>query len=248
MATPAQPKARGNNPPYISFRTLTGFLQKLKETAVPGRVDSSVLRSFSGSVARQLVLALKYLQLLDSESNTTERLKKLVAAHGTPNWKEELGSLAMEVYQPVIGKLDLESGTHGQLVEAFRNTGADGFVLERAISFFLAAVKEAGITVSPHFTDRQRRPRGSSPRKAAKKKAAVGEDDELDEDDEPEGDEADEGTASQPTKRAKFQLPVPGKRHATIWLPGDVSSEDWSMIDLMMKAYVARLEKGAKQA
>lgn len=245
MATAAQPKVRGNNPPYISFKTLTGFLQKLKESTVPGRVDSSVLRSYAGSVARQLVLALKYLQLLDSESNTTERLKRLVAAYGTPSWKEELGKLVIEVYQPTIGKLDLISGTHQQLLEAFRTTGADGIVLERAVTFFLAAVKEAGVTVSPHFTDRPRRPRGSSPRKAAKKKADPEEDDdELDNDEEID---IEEGVIGVP-KRAKFQLPVPGKRHATIWLPGDVSSEDWSMIDLMMKAYVARLEKGANKA
>jgi hypothetical protein len=247
VATSTRPKIRGNSPPYISFKTFAGFLQKLKETTVPGRVDSSVLRKYAGSVARQLVLSLKYLRLLDPASNsTTERLKKLVAAYGTPAWKEELNSLVTDVYQPIIGPLDLSSGTHQQLLEAFRSTGADGTVLDRAVAFFLAAAKEAEMPVSPHFTDRPRRPRSSTPKKAAKRKADLDEDeDEVDEEEETDIEEGSIGTKS--TKRSKFQIAVPGKRHATIWLPGDVSSEDWSMIDLMMQAYVARLQK-AKQA
>jgi hypothetical protein len=247
MASADQGRPKGNLPPYISFRTLTGFAQKLKETTVPGRIDSSVLRSYAGSVARQLVLTLKWLQLIDGSGGTNDRLKKLVAAYGTPEWKEQLSNLIFEVYQPVVGNLDLDTGTHQQLLEAFRKAGADGVVLERAVAFFLAALKEAGTTVSPHFTDRPRRPRSANGRKKQKSKKADEDADELEdeEDGEPGGDEAD---STKPARRARFQINVPGKRHATIMLPADVSGEDWTMIDLMMKAYVARLEKVAKQA
>jgi hypothetical protein len=243
MASADQGRPKGNLPPYISFRTLTGFAQKLKETTVPGRIDSSVLRSYAGSVARQLVLTLKWLQLIDGNGATNDRLKKLVAVFGTPEWKKVLWDLIHEVYQPVIGNLDLETGTHQQLLEAFRKVGADGVVLERAVAFFLAALKETGRTVSPHFNDRPRRPRAPNGRKKQKPKK---DDDDLDLEEEDEEGGGDQEGSTKPSRRAKFEINVPGKRHATIVLPADVSSDDWTMIDIMMKAYVARLEQSAK--
>jgi hypothetical protein len=228
---PKEETKRGNLPPYISFKTLTNFLGKLKESAVPGRIDSSVLHSFAGSVARQLVLALKFLKLIESSGSTTEKLKTLVKAYGTPDWKEELGSMIHESYTNVVSNLDLDTGTYQQLLEAFRNSGADGVVLERAVSFYLTAIAEAGQTVSPHFTNRPRRAKADKPR--VKKKAAEEEDDlPLD-------------PLVPHDEMAKFVLPIPGKHNATIMLPVDLTSEDWNMISTMMQAYVARLQKAA---
>jgi len=234
MTTAPDAKKRGNLPPYTSFKTLTGFVQKLKETTVPNRVDGSVLRSYAGSVARQLVLTLKFLKLIEQNGATLERLKKLVAAYGTDNWKMEIGDLMSESYSPIIGNLDLDNGSYLQLADAFRVVGADGVVLDRAISFYLSGLKEAGMQYSPHFESRPRRSRQEKTRASKKKINDNGDD----------GGEDDDLII--PPTMAKFNLPIPDKGAAIIVLPVDISSDDWEMINLMMKAYVSRLEKSAR--
>ena len=57
--------ARKPLPPYISFKTFTGFMQKLKETTVPERIDGSVLKNYAGSTAAQLTAALRSLRLIE---------------------------------------------------------------------------------------------------------------------------------------------------------------------------------------
>jgi len=58
-------------PPYVPFKTFVTFIKKLKDTTVPERIDSSVLRSYSGGMAGQLTAALKYLKLTEDNSKTT---------------------------------------------------------------------------------------------------------------------------------------------------------------------------------
>src|SRR5437868_3491157 len=67
-------------PPYIPLKTFLGFIQKLKDTVIPERVDGTLLRSYSGSVGRQLVAALKFVSLIDGNNYATENLKKAVKA------------------------------------------------------------------------------------------------------------------------------------------------------------------------
>jgi len=47
--------------------------------------------------------------------------------------------------------LDLESATHRQLEELFKQEGATGDTPRKCIAFFLNAAKGAGIKLSPHF-------------------------------------------------------------------------------------------------
>jgi len=233
MTTPEEIK-RGNLPPYISFKTLTGFIQKLKETSVPGRVDGGVLRNYAGSVARQLTLALKYLKLTDQAGTPSLSLTKLVASYGTPQWEGQLQEVLEQSFNLVVGNLDLDNGTYQQLAEAFRATGAEGVVLERAINFYLSGLKAAGLSYSPHFASRPRRPKQAKVR--LKKK---------DEGVDAEGEE-DQDELFDPTGSAKFSFPIPGKTAARIVLPVDISTDDWEMINTMMRAYVARLEKSSQ--
>lgn len=225
-------KQTGPLPPYISFRTLTGFLQKLRDTTVPGQIDSSVLRSYAGSVARQLVLALKYLGLIQSNGITTDRLRKLAAAYNTPAWKDQLAQLINDSYLPVVGNLDIDNGTPKQLQDAFRAAGTDGVVMQRAIAFYLSALREAGLSFSPHFAEKVRRPKSDKPRKA-----------KANDQNEPEknGDAGMQPPAA--AGMARFNFPIPGLPAATIIIPSDVSSDDWEMIHSMVTAYITRKAK-----
>jgi Family of unknown function (DUF5343) len=226
-------KHSGPLPPYISFKTLTGFLQKLKDTTVPGQIDSSVLRSYAGSVARQLVLALKYLGLIQANGASTDRLKKLVASYNAPEWKDQLAEAISDAYLAVVENLDIDNGTPKQLQDAFRAAGADGVVMQRAIAFYLSALREAGLTFSPHFADKTRRPKSDKTRKT-----------KTHAQDEPDKNGNDDVQAPSTPGIARFNFPIPGLTAATIIIPSEVSSDDWEMIHSMVTAYIARKAKG----
>ena len=87
-------------PPYISYKTFTNFMDKMKNTTVPPRIDSSVLTNYAGSVARQLVLALKYMGLIQQSGATNDVLKKLVRSYGTEEWKDALGEAISDASSP----------------------------------------------------------------------------------------------------------------------------------------------------
>ncbi|MFZ0912818.1 MAG: DUF5343 domain-containing protein [Candidatus Korobacteraceae bacterium] len=221
-------------PPYISYKTFTNFMDKMKNTTVPPRIDSSVLTNYAGSVARQLVLALKYMGLIQQSGATNDVLKKLVRAYGTEEWKDALGEAISDAFVPIIGDLDIDTATYSQLDERFRKAGTDGVVRDRAIGFYLSALTDAGLTFSPHF----KKPRRvAAPRKSKGLAKGVT---KLADEIEGEDELAESGVGA-----ARFNFPIPGKGAATITLPADVATDDWLMIDSMIRAYIQRKDKGS---
>jgi hypothetical protein len=224
------PEERKPLPPYIPFKTLTGFIQKLKDTTVPLRVDSSLMRSYSGSVARQLVAAMKWLGLIDDNGYTKDALTKLVGTYGTDGWGDELGQVIAGTYGEVIGDLDLDKATSAMLAEKFRGVGAEGQVLQKCVTFYLAAMRNAGWAISPHLVERAPRQRGDKRRHARRPDDA--------------GEDGDPRTDNVPTAgMVRFSLPIPNKAAATIILPGDLTADDWEMASHMVSAYISRREK-----
>src|SRR4030042_4898332 len=70
------------SPPYLPYKTLRNFLESMK-VAMPARIDRSVMRSMSGAMQSQLILALKYLHLISLDAGVpTEKLTKLVHSEG----------------------------------------------------------------------------------------------------------------------------------------------------------------------
>lgn len=215
-------------PPYIPFKTLTGFIQKLKDTAVPPRVDSSLMRSYSGSVARQLVAAMKWLSLVDDNGYTKEMLTRLVASYGTDGWHDEFGVVISDAYSSVIGDLDLDKTTSAMLAEKFRAFGAEGQVLQKCITFYLAAMRNVGWQISPHLSEKALRQRGERRRSKQPEHGVEGET-------RPE--------APPVSGMVRFSFPIPDKATATMTLPGDLTSEDWEMVSSMVGAYISRRQK-----
>jgi hypothetical protein len=230
-------EARRPLPPYISFRTLTGLIERLKETIVPGQIDSSVLRNYAGGVARQIVAGLKFLGLIEEGGATTANLKALVEAYGTDAWKDKLTQIIFDAYEPVIGKLNLETATAAQLDAAFRNYGADGDVLRKCVAFWVAAVVSAGAQISPHILDRPRAKPDRSKRRADRSR--------LNDDDPNAAGVSDETAAMSlpPSGTVRFTVPIPEKSAATMLLPPDLTVDDWDMVSTMVKAYITRRNK-----
>lgn len=231
-----QDSAEGKLPPYIPFKTLRGFVQKLKEAVVPERVDSSLLRTYSGSVGRKLTAALRFLRLIEDGGHTTEKLHRLVKSHGTPEWSVMLSEVIGDAYRDVIGDLNLKAATPAQLQERFKEWGVEGGSVSACVAFYVGAQRASGVELSPHILNK---PRGRGnrngsrmrrPRSETEAPARVGTSDTL-----PAIDAA--GTV-------RFAFPLPDKAAVTLFLPKDLDPEDWTMIDSMVRAYIQRREKG----
>lgn len=217
-------------PPYISFKTLLGFMDKMKETVVTDRIDSSVLKNYAGSTAAQLTGALRFLGFIEENGNTTTLLGEIVNAYRTDRWAIEFAEVMKKAYAPIVKDLKLETATPGMLNERFKEWGAEGEVLEKCVRFFEAGMIEAGAKLSPHILNKPR----AKPERKAKPKIKQGKPDNG-------GDEI-EDLQPQSSGTKRFIFPVPDKPDAILVLPVDLASEDWDMIDSMIWAYVKRKE------
>ena len=217
-------------PPYISFKTLLGFMDKMKDTAVPERVDGSILKNYGGSTAAQLTSALRFLGFIEENGNTTGLLSGLVNAYRTDHWAGEFAEVMKTAYAPIVKELKLETATPSLLNERFRACGADGEVLEKCVRFFESGMIEGGVKLSPHILNKPRAKPDRKPKPKRMKSEANDSDDN--------GEDIRPPAAG--TKR--FSFPIPDKPDATLMLPTDLATEDWEMIDAMIRAYIKRKE------
>ncbi len=144
-------------PPYIAYRTFSNFLRELKARGLPARIDRSVMAHKSGTVQSQLLLALRYLGLIKESGQPTQRLKRLLESDHPERrtvLREALEASYGFVFSPAFG---LETATSHQAEELFQRTGASGETVRRCLSFFLAAARESGISVSPYIKPHQRK-------------------------------------------------------------------------------------------
>ncbi len=80
-------------PVYIPFATFQSFVEALKNTTIPPRIDNSVTPTMSGQMRGALTSCLRFLKLVDSARHVTPRLKPLVDAFGTDKWQAELNDV-----------------------------------------------------------------------------------------------------------------------------------------------------------
>lgn len=223
-----------NLAPYIPFETFRSFIETLKTTVVPPVIDNSILPRMSGSLRSQLLSALRFLGLVDGSGTVISKLNNLVSTYQTENWEGAIGTIIGEAYIEIVDGLDLDVGTSSQLEAAFRNKGnVDGQMLDKAVRFYLAALKESKLTFSPHFTTRKPKVRGFG----KKVKNGRSQDEQNEEpDDRLEDIPPIKGTA-------RFRLPIPGKNDGIVQVPDDIDQDDWEMLRIQLDAYVARLIK-----
>jgi hypothetical protein len=166
----------GRTPAYCAWRTVRSFVQDLHEHGVPTRIDRTVLSKMSGTVATQLLTALKFLGLIDQSGLPTARLSELTTAFGTDQWQLAVAKLVRESYAPLF-ELDLSSATPGHFSETFRKAypGTDA-VHQKSATFFLYAAKEGGITISSRvLAGRKPRPLTRTQSNGKKRSASAGE-------------------------------------------------------------------------
>lgn len=219
-----------STPGYGSFKSLTTFFNARRDDGhITSVVDRSLMSNFNGSTANELLATLRFLKMIDDKGVPSPLYAKYVQASDQER-KSLLADVVRDAYPFVFASagFDVERETSARMAEVFRAQGISGSTLARAISFFLAASKEAGIKVSPNIKPPQLgRERTSKNKKAAAVQAPAHDDDE-------ENDEDQEDLAG----FQSFEIPIPISRKVKILIPEDWSSEDWDLLQTMLKIYI----------
>ncbi len=224
MATDKSP-----SPAYASFKSLgTYFDQRREDGHITDVVDKTLMNNFSGSTQNELLIAFKFLKLINEKNQPTELYKNYVAADEDGR-KKLMADIIAKSY-PFLYSTDgfnLERGTTGQMQDVFRTQGLNGSTLARAIAFFLSAAKYAGIKVSPNI----KAPAAQRPRSKKEPKpngGARGAEDDLQDDD----DDHD------PAGSQVFYIPIPIDRRVKIVIPAVWGPADWDRFTRMLELYV----------
>ena len=168
-------KGRKSLPPYVSYRTFRNFIDGLQQ-GMPARIDRSYWGDrLSGSNGTQLMTALRFLGLIDSNGIPQTRLRQLVSARGAQR-SEILKQVAYTAFSFLAERaLDPQVATYAQLEEAFYNTyQVTGDVARKCIKFFVSLESDAGIVLSPFIMKKSKTIRADSVRKRAMKKTSAG--------------------------------------------------------------------------
>jgi hypothetical protein len=136
------------SPPYISFRTLTNLVDRLKEEGLPPQLDRSFLGGSEG-YKTQVLAALRGLGMIGPNGEVLPRLTDLVNADNEA--RREIIRTILEQYFPEPVRLGSINATQLQLEDAFREFGISGDTLRKAVAFYLKGAEYAGIPVSQHF-------------------------------------------------------------------------------------------------
>ncbi|HLB27618.1 MAG TPA: DUF5343 domain-containing protein [Dehalococcoidales bacterium] len=150
-------KSRRRLPPYISYRTFDNFIGRLQQQ-VPSRIDRSYWgETLSGSTGTQLMAALRFLNLVDTNGKPTNQLKLIAASKGEQR-TEALKEITWDAYDFVLrSSLDIQNATYSQLEEVFHdNFQLTADVGRKCIKFFISLASSAGTALSPFVTKRVR--------------------------------------------------------------------------------------------
>lgn len=155
-------------PPYMSHGVFKSTVDHLSENTVPtGPLDRRVLDGLSGADHGALISGLKFLGYIDDERKATNTYRQLVeASKDVPQFKTRLLEVVNEKYRPVIGDLNVQTGTITDLEKAFKAYGVPpGQMLTKTIRFYLKVLSECGVPLSPHITKAKPRAPRISPKK-----------------------------------------------------------------------------------
>ena len=223
-------------PPYVAFETFKTFLRALKESAVPNRIDSSMMpTSMSGFNKTGVTTALKFFDLIDSDGHTTSNLRKLVESLDSDEWPVAVKEILLPSYDDIVGDLKLETATRRQLDEKFVDASVS--MKDRFIRFYIPLMEDAGIKVSPYLKQRQTRPKRSVSKKNTSTRKQKNQ---------KENPASDPATPPGDTPSSMFDqlIPMQGiNEKSFIRIPKSINMAQFEMV----KAAVAFIEVMAKQ-
>lgn len=170
-----------SSPVYVPYATLTSALESLRTHGIPGtgKIDKSLWDTQSGAIQGQLILAFRFLGLIDGQNRVLPQLPPLVEA-SSEDRKPLLRKIIEDKYRSVMS-LDLATISQGQLDEAIRNMGVSGSTLVRAVRFFVKACTEVGIPISKRVSEKSKTRPATNGAKKRRSAPAAKDPDETDE-------------------------------------------------------------------
>lgn len=220
-------------PPYVTYSTFKRFINQLAGSLVPDQIDDHALSKFSGSEKAALLPALKFLDVMDDSKAPTKRLRELVEASRGERWQATLSTLLADRYKGITDGIDMERGTGTQLDKAFRELEISSSVWPKCARFYLQAVEDTGVTISPYIkTKRRNSPKKRTATKKVSPKASDGavEGGELPKTTPLRMRVADDEEAPEGFER----LPIPGVKGGFIQYPEDLTSAGCTMFETMV--------------
>lgn len=133
--------------PYLPWKTVFNFLERLEESGTPDRIDRTYLDNLSGQDQSYLLGALKLFGLIDDTGRLQPLMEELRNKATRP---AAFRALLQTYYADAVALPD--NATQGQLEEIFRDKyNVHGATLRKSLTFYLRAAQYAGIPVSKNF-------------------------------------------------------------------------------------------------
>jgi hypothetical protein len=216
-------------PPYMSYGVFKATIDQLAESVVPtGAIDRRVLDGLSGADYGSLMSGLRFLGLTDEQRKATDRYRELVKASKDPDvFKTALLNVLSDKYTPIVSQVDIRHGTLAELEKAFKDAGVSpGQMLTKTIRFYIKALQDCGVLVSPHIT-KPRKPLATRTNGATRKRTPKTPDvtDRKTQDDQAVPDVAGNGFE---------RLPIPGVAGAFIQYPTGLTEANCDLFDAMI--------------
>jgi hypothetical protein len=151
-------------PPYLSWKTFSGFIKSFNQ-GLPPRLDRSAMSRLSGQNQNQMQNALIYLKLTKADGKPEPLLEKIVESsipEKQAEYQDHLKTMLKGAYPFLFdgtGDFVLDRSTSAHLDERFRAVGISGETVLKSEAFFLAAAQEAGIKISGHILDAKKKGR-----------------------------------------------------------------------------------------
>jgi hypothetical protein len=238
-------------PPYVSWGVFKSTVEKLAETIVPtAALDRRVLDGLSGADHGSLMSGMRFLGLVDGQRKATAEYRELVgASKDAPQFSSKLLQILKAKYGPITGHVNIEQGTIAELEKAFKDAGVtQGQMLTKTIRFYVKALQECGIKVSPFILKSnkpQKTPRQNG--KPARTQAPAPRVDTV------KGRKYEEHLPLVDAIPQGFsRLPIPGIENAFVQYPLDITPQQFALFEAMigvLRIYVKGPEigKGGQQ-
>ena len=131
---------------YLPFKTFLSAVEAL-EHGLPKKLDRSIWRGQAGIVQGQIMMAFRFLSLINERDEPTDELANFV--HQREMRSEYVGRLIKMAYLDLFSEHDLTKTTPKMLEEAMSRYGVQGDTRRKAIGFFLRAAKYAELPMHP---------------------------------------------------------------------------------------------------
>ena len=234
-------------PPYIPFSTFVNFVERLKSTAIPSKIDNTVMPNLAGGVTVVRFGRPFSTRLTDSEDHVNTTFRDLVQTRGTDSSEVALATAVIDTaYHPVLNaQLTAAGATPKRLQINSKRQGVRPDAGESDPLFYTGAPESGWQAVLAHLIARGKhvfiRQRNSEECEAALRGRGNASESERRRG---RGRDSPFGTG---TKVRSFNFPIPGQPDIRVVVPEKLDDPDaWEMVNATLRSYIRLNAKGGE--